>query len=326
MTGLRILILVFLGLFVIGLRPPRPYGPQQAEPVYEVVQSPTPPAFAQTSVLLGLHQAETTKWQGQYYNNATLTEPPANTREDGCLDFDWGTTSPWPGVVGTDEFSIRWTRNQFFEEGLYRFYLRTDDGAKFWIDPEVNNFTIIDGWNDQAPTLFTNDVQLQRGTNSLKIEYYDRVFGAQLSFWWEKLGTYPNWKAEYYKFFDQPRLCGGAVKTDNELAIDHEWGFGSPSSALGTDFWAARWTGVPTFVGGLTRFFTVSDDGVRLWVDANNDGIFDDGHELVIDRWINQSRTLWSGDIYVSPGAHGVKLEYYELVGEATIKLWWRNW
>ncbi len=326
MRKFPILLLIPLGLLMVGLAPSPPTSPMPAKSVYATPVSPTPVTGPVPADLPVPQQAEAAKWHGQYYNNRFLSGSPSGERDDGCIDFNWGTTSPWSGVVGADDFSIRWTKDQHFEPGLYRFHLLTDDGARFWIDPQVNHYTIINAWTDQPPTEYTSEIQLQGGTNSLKLEYYEHTAGAQVKFWWEVLGDYPNWKAEYFKYFDQPRLCDGPVLTRNEDAVDHDWGTESPSSVLGTDFWAARWTGTPRFVGGLTRFFTRSDDGVRLWVDANDNGSFGDAGELVIDKWVDQSVTLWSGDIYVSPGPHRVRLEYYERTGDAVVQLWWRNW
>lgn len=321
MRKFHILLLIPLGLLLIGLAPPSPPYPMPADPIYSISVSPTPAAG-----LSEPQQAESVPWHGEYFNNRFLQGPPAGERDDGCIDFNWGATSAWPGRVGRDDFSVRWTKEQYFEPGLYRFHLLTDDGARFWIDPQVNNYTIIDAWKDQPPTEYTTEIQLQGGTNFLKLEYYERVGGAQVKFWWEALRAYSGWKAEYFKYYDQPRFCDGPIVTRDDPAIDHDWGTGSPASALGIDFWAARWTGSPHFVGGLTRFFTYSDDGVRLWVDANDNGSFGDPGELIIDKWVDQSATLWWGDTYVSPGTHRVRLEYYERVGDAIMKLWWRSW
>lgn len=319
-----LLVLVVLGWLLVGLGPPWPAYPMPAPPVYSTPVSPTPTTSPTSADSPELRQAEeAVKWRGQYFNNRFLEGSPSGERDDECIDFNWGTGSPWSGRVGGDNFSVRWTKDQYFEPGFYQFYVLTDDGARFWID---ETRIIHDAWKDQAPTQYDNRIRLQGGTSTLKLEYYERTAGAQIKLWWEKLGEYPNWKAEYFKYFGEPRFCDGPVLTRNEGTINHEWGTGSPSSVLGTDFWAVRWTGSPHFVGGLTRFFTLSDDGVRLWVDANDDGSFDDPGEFIIDKWIDQSMTLLSGDIYVSPGSHRVKLEYYERTGDASMLLWWRNW
>lgn len=326
MRKFQVLFTFVFALLVVGLGPSPPTYPRPAESVYSTPTAPTPTAHPTPADSLQSQTAEAMPWHGQYFNNRSLEGGPAVERTDDCIDFNWGTGPPAAGMRA-DNFSARWTKQQDFEHGFYRFYLLTDDGARFWIDPQVNDYPIIgDAWKDQPPTVYTRDIELQQGTNSLLVEYYEHAGTAQIKFWWEKLGEYEGWKAEYFKFFRPGGPCGGPVLTRAENAIDHDWDTGSPSADLGPDHWAARWTGNPRFVGGLTRFFTRSDDGVRLWVDANDNGSFEDSGELIIDKWIDQSATVWSGDIYVRPGVHQVKLEYYEQTGEALVKLWWRNW
>src|SRR5690606_20597732 len=47
--------------------------------------------------------------QAEYFNNMTLTGPPALTRTDATVDFtDWGEGSPG-SPIGINNFSIRWT-------------------------------------------------------------------------------------------------------------------------------------------------------------------------------------------------------------------------
>ena len=62
-------------------------------------------------------------------------------------------------------------------------------------------------------------------------------------------------------------------------------------------------------------FYTSSDDGVRLWID----------NALIIDKWIPQSQTEWSGTIALSPGNHDIVLEYFEESGGAMVNLSWSS-
>jgi hypothetical protein len=64
--------------------------------------------------------------------------------------------------------------------------------------------------------------------------------------------------------------------------VDFNWGTGSPDPSIAADNFSARWTGQvqPVSTQAYT-FYTVSDDGVRLWV--NN--------QLVIDNWTDHAPT-----------------------------------
>jgi beta-glucosidase len=47
--------------------------------------------------------------KGEYFNNDSLTGPPAFTRTDKQIDFDWNSTSPDPAKLDAKAFSVRWT-------------------------------------------------------------------------------------------------------------------------------------------------------------------------------------------------------------------------
>ena len=48
-------------------------------------------------------EAQSATWIGQYYNNAYLLDPPAFTRNDSAIAFNWGLGGPGDGV-GVDNF------------------------------------------------------------------------------------------------------------------------------------------------------------------------------------------------------------------------------
>jgi hypothetical protein len=85
---------------------------------------------------------------GQYFANTTLAGTPAATRTDASITFDWGTGTPFPGVVPADYFSVRWTGTVGGTPGTYTFTTTTDDGVRLW----VNDHLLIDRWYGQAAT------------------------------------------------------------------------------------------------------------------------------------------------------------------------------
>jgi hypothetical protein len=103
--------------------------------------------------------------------------------------------------------------------------------------------------------------------------------------------------------------------TRTDPMVDFSW-TGSPGGSVPTDNFSVRWTGqilVP--VTGAYVFTTVSNDGVRLWV--NN--------QQVIDNWTDHSLTTdSSAPINLTAGvSYDVRLEYYDRSGTATIRLLW---
>jgi hypothetical protein len=58
---------------------------------------------------------------------------------------------------------------------------------------------------------------------------------------------------------------------------------------------------------------TISDDGLRVWVD----------YRLVIDRWDIYGSTI--DRVPLPPGRHRLRLEYFEATGWAEPKVWIRK-
>ena len=90
-----------------------------------------------------------------------------------------------------------------------------------------------------------------------------------------------------------------------------------PHPTVGADTFSASWEGkVEPQYSQTYTFYTVADDGVRLWV---ND-------QLVIDKWVDQGPTEWSGQIALQAGQrYDIRMEYYENGGGATAKLLWSS-
>jgi hypothetical protein len=97
----------------------------------------------------------------------------------------------------------------------------------------------------------------------------------------------------------------------SESTIDHDWGGGSPTAAIAWDHFVARWTKQATFAAGTYRFTTVSDDGVRLYVDD----------QLYIDQWNDHAATTHTADVTLTAGAHTIRVEYYENSGGAAVRM-----
>ena len=118
-------------------------------------------------------------WEGKYYTNRNFEGPPAYTRQDAEINFDWGDANPAPGI-GKDNFSIRWTKCMVLEEGTYLFRARSDDGMKVWLD----NDQFIDISNRQVE----QNVSISSGNHCIKIEYNEVGGLANAYFTYEFLG------------------------------------------------------------------------------------------------------------------------------------------
>jgi chitodextrinase len=246
-----------------------------------------------------------TDWKGEYFNNPDLSGAPVLVRNDMGIGFDWGPNSPGPGVPA-DNFSARWSRSLHFKAGTYRFKVVVDDGARLWVD----ELLVIDRWQAGDPKGYTAEVTLTEGTHSLRLEYFEYRYDAQVHLTWERVDGYPDWKGEYY---DNRKLEGSPILVRNDSSINFNWETGSPGPGVPADSFSVRWTRAMDFKGGIYVFSVWVDDGVRLWIDD----------KLVIDSWQDDSARQLQAEWGISGGAHRVKVEYYERGGAAQIAVNW---
>jgi hypothetical protein len=109
---------------------------------------------------------------------------------------------------------------------------------------------------------------------------------------------------------------GTLVLTRVDATVNFSWASGSPAAGVGVDNFSARWTGrVEAPVTGSYHFSTVSDDGIRLWVNG----------QLVINNWTDHAPTTnTSAAIALTAGVrYTITLEFYERGGGATARLQW---
>lgn len=121
-----------------------------------------------------------TRWRGEYYNNKSLSGPPSVVRDDREINFNWGGSSPAPGLIDSDGFSARWSRTMDLPADNYHFSMTVDDGARLF----VNGHLLIDAWKDQAPRTYTGDIYLPGGSIMLQMEYYENTGGAVANLAW----------------------------------------------------------------------------------------------------------------------------------------------
>jgi len=263
---------------------------------------------------------------GQYFANALLSGTPLLTRTE-AVSFDWGTGSPGTGIPA-DSFSARWVGQiSAPTSGSYILQTVSDDGVRLYL----NGTQLINNWTDHGTT--TNNaspVTLVAGQRyDVVLEYYEKTGGAVMKLNWQTPGAngfvaIPA--AQLYststqgllgQYFANTTLSGVPALTRSE-AVSFDWGTGSPGTGIPVDSFSARWTGqvsIPT--SGSYVFQTISDDGVRLYVD---------GVQLV-NNWTDHGpATDNSAPVTLTAGRrYDIVLEYYEKTGGAVAKLNWQT-
>jgi hypothetical protein len=122
-------------------------------------------------------------------------------------------------------------------------------------------------------------------------------------------GTYTaGLKGEYFDNQDFTALK--LTRTDPK--VDFSWTTGSPDPSIGADTFSSRWTGqVKADYSQAYTFYVTSNDGNRLWVNG----------VPLTDRWVDGVSTQ-SGTINLTAGQwYDIKLEHYEGINSASVKL-----
>jgi|YNPNPStandDraft_1061719.scaffolds.fasta_scaffold06395_2 uncharacterized protein YraI len=270
--------------------PPRPTPRPSPRP--QPTPTPTPPAG----------------WRGEYFSNKDLRGTPAFVRYDPQIYFRWGTESPGGNLPATN-FSVRWTQVVSLAAGDYRFFAQVDDGVRLYLDGHL----VINAWRDSPVSTQVGVFEkVGPGQHTITVEYYQASGDAIIIVWWERVGDFPEWRAEY---FNDIYLEGPPLLVRNEPAIDFNWGLGSPDPRVPTDNWSARWTRCLQLDAGHYDFFARTADGVRIYLDG----------WPVLNHWYDSTGyDIYQGWSYqVQSGTHCLIVEYYARGGIAYAQVWW---
>lgn len=118
-------------------------------------------------------------------------------------------------------------------------------------------------------------------------------------------------------YFNNSDFTGTSI-TRVDPTIDFNWAKGSPDPTIEADTFSVRWTGfiVPQYTG-MYWFYTITDDGVRLWV--NN--------QLLMDKWFIQNPTEFTAKTPLTAGVkYPITMEYFENALNAVSQLRWASY
>lgn len=283
---------------------------------------------------------------GQYFNNQTLSGSATATQVDGPINFDWDTGAPGVAGVGADNFSVRWEGVlRTTSTGTYQFQTVSDDGVRLW----VNDVLVINNWTLHSSTVDTSgNVSLVAGQiYNIRLEVYENTGFAEMRLRWRTPGSgvfvpipagpLPALGAGLYhcseasfcasgtvaggiqgSYFNNLSLSGSPTGTRIDGPIDFDWAAGAPGVAgVAANQFSIRWEGlVRAPETGNYQFQTVSDDGIRLWVNGVQ----------VINNWTDHAAaTNTSGNVALQAGeTYTIRMEFYENGGQAVIRLRWR--
>jgi serine/threonine protein kinase/WD40 repeat protein len=216
--------------------------------------------------------------------------PPARFGVLPRQQFAWGRTRF--RVLGPpDRFVIKDLRGDVFVSP-------TSGTVPGWVDVstmdpgQARRFSFVVESSDSSQTARVNGVLF--GGTDWKVQYYPWKPG-------QPSGIGENWQAI---------MRSEAVAEETVSSIEFAWGTGPPKEHVPADYFATVATAELRFTEGYYEFRTVSDDGVRLLLDG----------EIIIDHWMPHSATLDSAEVYVDSGPHRVRIEHFEISGEAELR------
>ncbi len=270
---------------------------QNTDDVPVIVQPPLPTPTAAPPVNFS-------GWKGEYFDNPNLQGDPVLIRDDAEINFNWGTESPAAGMPA-DNWSARWTNTRDeVAAGTYRFSVWVDDGVRVWLDDVL----IIDGWVSGNARNYTADVNVTKGTHSVRVEYFEGVGAAMIQLSIGYISEYPDWKGEY---FDNPNVAGAPVVERNDREINFDWGTSSPAPGIPADNYSVRWSHAAFFEQGNYIFTIQVEGGVRMWFDGR----------LLIDDWVGAGqRTLQAESGQISRAYHDLRIDYFKSTGNGAIR------
>ena len=288
--------------------------------------------------------------QENWINNPNIRI--AGTRVDANLYFGtngWGQRAPLRLTRGTNTnweyFSVQWDGVVVVNRPV-RLATRSDDSSRMWIDLNGNGaFStsspefINNHWGSgQSETLGDISGTIPPGTYAIRIQYEegngDNTFAllydepqSQFGVFTDSRSSSPGLTASFvnrslrqYAGQDDWRLS----QSISGSRIDAFPGFTTngwgPRARLGltggddTDWenFSVQWDGYLRVYQPMI-FTTISDDGSRMWIDLNGDGVFGRTLELTDNHWgQGQSATEGNASVQVDPGTYSLRIQYEE--------------
>lgn len=270
-------------------------------------------------------------WKASYFANKDLQGSPVLIQDVQAINFDWGYGSPGPQVP-TDYFSARYERTLTLSPGYYYLNLRMDDGARLLID----NQPVISDWRVGSLRDMNTVRYFDGAAHSFVVEYFEDTGLAAIQFTYTPSsgpppgpGTGPQpppagngsipqnqWLAQYYNNTD---LVGDPVYRQyvprGAYPLDQDWGMGSPAPNITADYFSIRFEGSFYFDAGDYQFFSRADDGVRVYIDSL----------ILIDAWYDGYKEPNNIIRSVGAGWHTIRVDFYERVGTAFVRVWWNR-
>lgn len=156
---------------------------------------PTGPAPDPTASVIALDIAPVaatppgtgTGLRAEYFPNTTFSGPPAVTRTDRTVNFNWRHLGSPAPQIPTDNFSARWTGLvQPRHTETYTFSTLSDDTVQLWIDNQL----VISNTTPHGPTIDKGSIQLTAGRrHTIRLQQTENGGEASAKLFWSSPNT-----------------------------------------------------------------------------------------------------------------------------------------
>jgi len=255
-----------------------------------------------------------------YGNDPTNWYAGPNDGTPGRANGTTDVTPPWLDSVKTTD-GIPNQITVTFNEALDPVSSR--DPLNYVLDSGVAVTGVTDGANNRSVVLTTSNLT-EGALYTLSINHVRNAVGIEIAADTQTTFNYTDsgkgLKGQYFQYTSTSDMFNPANlrATRIDPLINFNWD-GAQEAAPGvvSSNFAVRWTGSVKAVYSETyTFYTLTDDGVSLWVN---------GQQLVNDPgW--HGDTWFSGSIALVAGQnYDIKMEFYQGGGPATAKLYWSS-
>lgn len=226
---------------------------------------------------------------------------PTNISLSNNVLLDWQSAWTLVGTLTTDDANLSDTHTYSFIAWFW-----SNDNAHFTLSwSQIITNTSV---NFATQSSYTIRVQTSDGTFS-----YDEIFTISVvtSFTDGFCASYYNWTAT------SPYLTSNIITKRTDVTINYNWWTGSPWTGIPNDDFTVRWEWyIESDETWLHSFRTLSDDGVRLYIDDTS----------IINNWTNHGSTYDIGTYSLIAGEkYKIRMEFYERSWWAVARLNWQK-
>lgn len=269
-----------------------------------------------------------------------------------------GTNSNW------DFFSVQWDGYVSIPSDGVSLRTSSSDGSRLWIDingdgqfSTSGNEYINNGWGKgQDVTVGPASIQLAKGVYKIRLQFEEGTGPNPMQLLWDYIPTVVPVSA-YFRDAGKtsPGIIGSYVNTSlQDAAAPPDWRTSSAVQISGTrvdsainfplvsfgvrsdvgvtsgsdlnwDNFSVQWDGFIVIPANGVKLYTRSDDGSRLWIDVNGDGIFANTSDEILNNNFGggQAATLSAPGVSLAAGTYRIRMQYEDGGGLNAAALLW---